>query len=327
MHALRIPSVRVVIGIIFILGVCILTEFLFFKASHVCRFLPFGYDYFCFARTTDSLYKNEGAPAAFVYLNSMSSEVNYGAAHLIAHQLGHALWQDTHDVETALLSVPYVEYSPTEVFRYGGVVHGIFHSYFLEMSEQGDIHVLTQHSCDQFSSENKKALLSDCTHGIGHGLMAYTNNNIEQTLALCAESAVPENCYSGAFMERGLLLIPGYAGTPEIQDSEDICLSFDPAYATACAQYAGWTAIVTDLVETRTSNTKDALQICNSYTGDMRFQCTFVAARDMFSIVYDNNTEAMKDACEEVLDVEACLQGVAAWDLWNNAYTGKLGGV
>ncbi len=292
-------------------------------SPYPCRALPFAYDYLCFAQNVDYVYKAEGSEAAFVYLDSLPNDLNYGASHLIAHQLGHALFEDTQNVQAALGEVPYKDYSATELFRYGGVVHGIFHSYFLFGSETQDVHTLIDQSCAGLPEEQQGLLLSDCAHGVGHGLMAYTNNDIKQTLLLCKESIQPENCIKGAFMERGLLYIPGYADIAHMEEMEDICPSLESQEKVLCAEYSGWMAIVKDLVQKHTSNTAQALQACASYDDNMSYSCVFVASRDLFSIVYDNNADAMVQACDALPeDREACLQGLDEWKQWDEAYRG-----
>ena len=289
---------------------------------HICGVLPFGHDYLCFAQSMDAIYTEEGAESSFVYLNGLSTQLNYGASHLIAHQLGHALWEDTNDLKTALDQIPYEAYSPTEIFRYGGVVHGVFHSYFLAHSDTSNIKDLVRHSCDVFTQDEQEALWTDCTHGIGHGLMAYTNNDIGQTLELCKESISPENCYSGAYMERGLLFIPGYANVSNEESLILPCAANSGPEYTACAQYTGWTAIVKELVQTRSSNTATALQACDVFTDTLLHDCIFVAVRDLFSIVYDNDMDTMQNACLELKDVQACQEGITAWNTWDSAYRG-----
>ena len=290
-------------------------------SERICGLLPFGHDYFCFAKSLDNIYEREGSQAAFEYLNTISDDLNYGASHLIAHQLGHSLWDDAGDLQIALAHVPYQEYSPTEIFRYGGVVHGIFHSYFLFNTEQ-DVHALIAQSCTNLASEGMSALQADCVHGIGHGLMAYTNNDIQQTLTLCDETLQPVNCYQGAFMEHGLLHIPGYADTAKLQELSEVCVTLTPVQSESCAKYVGWTAIVKDLVQKRSSQTAVALHVCDTYADQLRHDCIFVAVRDLFSIVYENDQEAMTTACAELTDAAACLEGIAAWSAWEEAYKG-----
>jgi len=289
----------------------------------ICGLLPFGHDYLCFARNLDDIYKREGAGAAFAYLNAITNDLNYGASHLLAHQLGHSVWSDAEDLHAALAQIPYYEYSPTEIFRYGGVVHGIFHSYFL-FNTTDDVHQLIAESCASLASKQMQALLADCVHGIGHGLMAYTNNDLPQTLSLCEESLQPINCYQGAFMEHGLLYIPGYADETRLQELGEVCDKLTLTQREACAQYAGWEAIVRDLVQKRSSQTATALHACDAYSDELRHGCIFIAARDLFSIVYKGDKDAMARACAELNDTQACIEGIAAWDAWEEAYVGVL---
>ncbi len=303
-----------------LIGACILLWSAHWSTP--CRVLPFAYDYLCFAQNIDHIYKTQGPASALAQLDTLPDDLNYGASHLIAHQLGHALFADAGSVEAALDAIPYTEYSPTELFRYGGVVHGIFHSYFLFGSEREDVHTLITHACAGLHGD-AQLLVSDCAHGVGHGLMAYTDNDVRQTLLLCDESIQPENCSRGAFMERGLLYIPGYADTTNLEDVADVCASLESDARILCAEYSGWTAIVKDLVQTHTSDTTEALQVCGAYEGAVRDGCISVAARDLFSIVYDNDSKAMVQACNALSgDADACLHGLNEWEQWDAAYHG-----
>lgn len=300
------------------IGAVLLLRFMLYPSS--CGYLPLGHDYLCFANTIDSIYTSQGVKAAFVYFNDLSDDLNYGAAHLIAHQLGHSLWEDTNDVHQALALIPYVEYSPTEIFRHSGVVHGIFHSYFLYGSETQDVHALIKEACSALGGAQQQRLLHDCSHGVGHGLMAYTNNDILQTLYLCKESLHPDKCADGAFMERGLLYIPGYGSQKILERDDNECASFAPEEGKFCARYAGWTAVLKDLVEKQTSDTTEALKVCEVYTGTLQQECYFLAARDLFTIVYDNDKKAMEAACEKLPIPSSCLQGLVEWEQWDKAY-------
>ena len=200
-------------------------------------------------------------------------------------------------------------------------MHGIFHSYFLFNTEH-DVHTLIAQSCESFASEELSALLADCVHGIGHGLMAYTSNDIPQSLTLCDESLQPVNCYKGVFMEHGLLYIPGYADETKLQELGEVCGTLTPPQRETCAQYVGWEAIVKDLVQKHTSQTTAALLACDAYGDELRGGCIFTAARDLFSIVYKGDTEAMAAACAQLSDTHACTEGIAAWDAWEEAYLG-----
>ena len=81
-----------------------------------------------------------------------------------------------------------------------GSLHGTIEALFAERGTANlteDVAALCSGEVNDFDRHN-------CLHGVGHGIMAWTNYELHDALRLCDAVPValdPESCYSGVFME------------------------------------------------------------------------------------------------------------------------------
>ena len=78
-----------------------------------------------------------------------------------------------------------------------------------------------------------------CVHGVGHGLMAWTNYGLPEALDLCHKLNAPdqESCYSGVFMENVVGGLSGSMGHTTKYLSDDLhypCNSLEDRYVSGC---------------------------------------------------------------------------------------------
>ena len=117
-------------------------------------------------------------------------------AHGLAHALGIAAYRGPETVATTFAGCPKTQIS--------GCYHGVMQGYFLDLGRRNgtvagaDLDAL----CEPHRANGP--LYGQCTHGIGHGLMALLNHQVPPALDLCdkmSQSFSREGCYGGVFME------------------------------------------------------------------------------------------------------------------------------
>lgn len=113
------------------------------------------------------------------------------SCHTLVHDIGRAAYEKYDDFGKAM------QYQD-EICN-SGYLHGIIEIYF---RKSADALLAMKTVCDAYPLG--KYLSWECYHGVGHGLMYYTLNDLPKSLELCGtyETAFArENCTNGVFME------------------------------------------------------------------------------------------------------------------------------
>lgn len=150
-------------------------------------------DFDCLDNDLAGLLAAKGSEVAFGVLENLTHK-DAGIerqSHPIAHGLGRAAVTPYGGPRAAIAHCPYVLSS--------GCFHGVLQGYFDTLSQMDPDIVaglcLSPDSMRQFQ----------CLHGMGHGLLLFTNYDMNQTLAYCdylpADGNPRDSCYAGAFME------------------------------------------------------------------------------------------------------------------------------
>ncbi|HEU0013544.1 MAG TPA: hypothetical protein VFQ45_07655 [Longimicrobium sp.] len=117
-------------------------------------------------------------------------------SHGMAHGLGISAYGGRETVAETFAACP-----PTQI---SGCMHGVIQGYFLDVGRgpgqvgKAEIDGLCQPHAGNF------ILHSQCTHGLGHGLMSLVGHHLPRALEKCdlaGEEWVRRSCYGGAFME------------------------------------------------------------------------------------------------------------------------------
>lgn len=141
---------------------------------------------------TTILHEQDPRVAIATLQTSMEQNVNVlNACHEILHNLGQESYRKYADIGKAL--------SFQDPLCTSGYIHGVMEAYFL--SETNVLQKIT-HICSQYPDD--RFTRWQCVHGIGHGLMYYTSNNLVKSAQSCdtfASSFDKGACYNGIFME------------------------------------------------------------------------------------------------------------------------------
>jgi plastocyanin len=115
-------------------------------------------------------------------------EGKFGSCHQSAHRAGHIGYEQLG--EKAL-----IEYSPE---CQSGYYHGVMEAYFKDHGTNNLAESLTN-----LCPKNLNNFFEhQCIHGIGHGLLAWTNYELPEALTACDQlPRRQDSCWTGAFME------------------------------------------------------------------------------------------------------------------------------
>lgn len=113
------------------------------------------------------------------------------SCHLLTHDIGHAAYQKYGSFGEAMKFQDEICNS--------GYLHGVVESYFSK--NKPDVAVLRE-VCSAYPEG--KFMSWECYHGVGHGLMFFTQNDLPKSLELCGEYDTDfseSTCVNGVFME------------------------------------------------------------------------------------------------------------------------------
>ena len=167
----------------------------------------------------DALYsyvKKFGPKKTIKHLNELSAK--FGTCHSSAHQAGRYAYEIYNEKSFKLCSSEC----------HSGCYHGAAEAYFRDHGT-ADLSKNLNLLC---SSELNAFFTHQCIHGIGHGLMAWTNYDLPEALKTCEllEKGL-DSCWTGVFMEN----IVGGLAKSDIDKGGDVdhftkYLSDDPLY-------------------------------------------------------------------------------------------------
>ncbi len=122
-----------------------------------------------------------------------TNETVFRNCHTMAHAMGRAAYKKYQDFDTAL------KYQDTTCSD--GYLHGVIEGKFASLKNM-------QTATDELKTICSKYTFADrCWHGIGHGLMFFTDNDLPKALSICNMYTIPRarrRCYEGVFMENFL---------------------------------------------------------------------------------------------------------------------------
>jgi hypothetical protein len=155
-------------------------------------------DFYCFERYYQGLVAREGVPRAVAELKLQyeTNEFIRAQCHPLTHVIGRAATLLYPDVAEA--------YTHGDEFCWSGYYHGVMEGIIAKLG-RAEIESRIPTLCNGIESKSTYGFdYYNCVHGLGHGLMALTNNELFDTLELCDRlegSWERESCYGGVFME------------------------------------------------------------------------------------------------------------------------------
>jgi len=151
----------------------------------------------CVERALGSVIDPAGIGRAMAALDRIAARdvAMLRESHGLAHGLGIAAYRSPETVAATFAACPATQIA--------GCYHGVIQGYFLDMAKKGGVGAAEMNAlCEPH--RGKGSLFFQCTHGMGHGLMAMLDNHVPASLDQCDLITAPaarDSCYGGVFME------------------------------------------------------------------------------------------------------------------------------
>ena len=158
-------------------------------------------DYACFKQAFGNLAYYDGPATALARLATYmqtNPEVNSGC-HQIAHEIGHAGYVRYHGNAAQALA-------NGSMTCWSGYYHGVVERAFAGVP-RAKVASLARSMCTGSEINKTYFLLYQCVHGLGHGLMIYSLNDLPYSLHVCDQLATAwdqTSCTGGVFMQNFL---------------------------------------------------------------------------------------------------------------------------
>ena len=149
----------------------------------------------CYSEFFGTLTKNENNNSDALELSLALSKIGtIDDCHFVSHEIGHASYEMTQDVTKSL-------HGMDGTMCRGGYFHGVLASYFHNIRESGaDFPDSYQTICDDLIGSSN---YQDCVHGLGHGLVHYFGDELNNSIESCHELSFYQDviCTNGVMMQ------------------------------------------------------------------------------------------------------------------------------
>jgi cytochrome c553 len=158
-------------------------------------------DYACYKQAFGNIAYDAGPETALARLASTmrsNQQVNSGC-HQIAHEIGHAAYVRYHDNAAKALA-------NGSMTCWSGYYHGVIERAFGGVP-RSKVASIARSLCTGKEINRTYFLLYQCVHGLGHGLMIYSLNDLPYSLHVCDQLATAwdqSSCTGGVFMQNFL---------------------------------------------------------------------------------------------------------------------------
>ena len=265
-------------------------------------------DYACLKQAFGNLAYYDGPQSALATLAATmrTNQIVNGGCHQIAHEIGHAAYiRFHHDAAQAL--------AHGSMTCWSGYYHGVIERAFGGLP-RSEVAAAARRLCTGRELHASTFLLYQCVHGLGHGLMIYSLNDLPYSLRVCDQLQTAwdrSSCTGGVFMQNFLpgpmqmaptrwlskknLIYPCNVVAerdklycylmvtsrilPEVGYRWAVaarwCRRSEPAWIVTCFQSFG-----RDASGFTTQDPSKIVTICR-YAGSMERECIYGAARDL----------------------------------------------
>lgn len=200
--------------------------------DHELALLSCNESFTCYSDHYKALVEKNDVATAFADLKSRYSQDSYvkTKCHAIAHAIGNKAMEQYSSISEA--------YTYGDNFCWSGYYHGVLEG-IIKKIETADIKPYLNEFCKDIPSKKSYGFdYYNCVHGIGHGLMAFTNDELPEALQLCDTlkgSWEKTACHSGVFMENVIIDSKNHF-TKYLKPSDPLypCNAVDEKYKNIC---------------------------------------------------------------------------------------------
>ncbi len=155
-------------------------------------------DFQCYKKYYETLTKTLGAPLALAEIKSTYATSSFIKSQ--CHQLTHVIGNTAYEQKDSISET----FSEGDSFCWSGYYHGVVER---AVSTKGSAYIkehLNEFCADIPGKERYSFDYYNCVHGLGHGLMSMTRNELFESLRLCdllTGDWERSSCYGGVYME------------------------------------------------------------------------------------------------------------------------------
>jgi hypothetical protein len=170
-------------------------------------------DFYCFEALYQRLVKDSGISTAFADLKSRyeKSEFIKSQCHPLTHVIGRSAAEKFSEVSDA--------YKAGDSYCWSGYYHGVLET-FISRIGRANIPAQIDNVCKKLNLDGRYSFdYFNCVHGLGHGLMAITDNELYQSLKYCDSLTgdwEQQSCAGGVYMEN--VIVDGLNHTTKYLD-------------------------------------------------------------------------------------------------------------
>jgi hypothetical protein len=228
------------------------------------------------------------------------------SCHAITHELGHEAYEKYGSFSGAM------KYQ--DELCNSGYTHGVIESAF---SETKDI-LKTMHTiCGDSGLQNFATW--QCYHGVGHGVMFFTDNELPIALKLCEtykDTFARSSCVNGVFMENFNVDQESHVSKyVDVSNPMSPCVKQSGVYKTDCYVYAP-----THYLFVHKGDYKGALKACTTVEGAYRQVCAQgVGSQALKDFVNDHKRVERLCMSGKLSLMRSCVEGMSAMYLNHTA--------
>jgi hypothetical protein len=278
-------------------------------------------DFSCYKHHFETVTEILGPKVAMADLKSRytTDPFVYSQCHQLGHVIGNVVAEKSADIADAFVG--------GDSFCWSGYYHGVVER-FAQMKGRDIFAEGADNFCAKIPDKDRYGFdYYNCVHGLGHGVMAITRNQLFEALDLCQSLSGDwerRSCYGGVFMENVMVDNRGH-GTPFLKPDDllfpcnavsepfkeecykmqtsyalskngmsfeklfTMCEGAEPDYRRTCAQSIG-----RDASGQSVSNTALTIQSCSlAKTDEQATDCYIGAVKDFVSY-HHSDIEARK---------------------------------
>lgn len=261
-------------------------------------------DFQCYKKYYELLTKNEGAPLALkeIIASYATSSFIKSQCHQLTHVIGNTAYEMTGSITKAFVD--------GDSFCWSGYYHGIVER---GVSTKGSAYVKEHLNdfCSEIPGKDRYSFdYYNCVHGLGHGVMSMTRNELFESLGLC-DLLIGEwersSCYGGVYMENVMTDWRNHK-TSYLKDDDLLypCTAVEEQYKYQC--YLMQTSYV---LKKNGYDFADVFARCNSVPAPYNEVCAQSIGRDASGSTVSNpiETKARCDMAPNALLYHNCVIG------------------
>ena len=244
----------------------------------------------CWQIYYQAIVKNEGIPAAFYDLKKNYNINSYvkSQCHPLTHIIGQAAVEKYPDVAEAYLH--------GDAFCWSGYYHGVLEGVAGKLGNEKMFATLNTICSGVVGKEQYSFDYYNCVHGLGHGVMALTQDELFDSLLLCDKldgSWEQQSCAGGVFMENVIIDNKNHF-TKYLKPEEPLypCTQAPEQYKGTC-----FLMQTSYMLKVTGNDFKKVFDLCANAPSDYRPQCYQSLGRDA-SGQSTSNIIVVKNTCE-----------------------------